>query len=94
MNQKEIDAKRYWTPRILLMTVTLHVCGLGLWYFVTSWMSDIKTEVREIHSELTAEIHQATDRRLVWTAWKQETIDHVANMEDRIVRLERKSAMR
>lgn len=94
MTQKEIDAKRYWTPRLGLITVVLNIAGVGLWWFVTGWMTDIKTEVKEIHAELKSEIHEISERRLVWTAWKQEVIDKVENIDNRLVKVERKSDVR
>lgn len=87
-----VEGHRYWTPRLALITVCLHVGGLGLWWFVTNWMTEIKSDVIAIKSELVLSNAQQSERRIANAAWKTQIADKVENLNMRLALVETKIA--
>lgn len=90
MTPRQIANNRYWTPRIALATFALNIGGVALWWFISTWMTDIKTEVISIHSEMKAESLASTERRIANSIWKQNMADKTDAMDVRLVRVENK----
>lgn len=87
--KEKIDqGHRYWTPRLVTGTFFFNLCMLGLWYFVVNWMTEIKSDVKDIQSGFKSAQIETSERRIAMAAWKQNTTDKIDNIDTRLVRVE------
>lgn len=86
---KTVAGQRYWTPRLGLANVVFNIGGMILWFFVTNWMTDIKSDLKDIKGEVKTQISETNNRRIIAAAWRQNATDRMDSIETRLVKLER-----
>lgn len=90
MTPKEIEGRRYWTPRLLTANNVLTAGSVVLWFFVSTWVLDIKKSIQDDHFEVQNIEALMADRHVAGAIWKTAMEDKVQYIEVRLARVEKK----
>lgn len=90
MTPREIEGKRYWTPRILSVNTVLGAGGIVLWFFVSMWVTDIRKSNDDIKNDVKNLAIVLEERHGNAIVWRQEYKDRVDGIDTRLVKVERR----
>lgn len=88
--QKQIEGKRYWTPIFSLMSTCIGVLSFVLWFFVSTWILDIKGSIQQDHTDITNITAVMAERHTTASIWRTATSDRIDYIDGRLKMVENK----
>lgn len=87
--EKLHNSQRVWTPRLLSANTILQAGAIVLWFFVSSWVLDIKTSVNKNNDSIDNIKVVMSERSTAAAIWRQSTTDRIGFIDDRLVKVEK-----
>lgn len=94
MTPKEIEGKRYWTPKLVSYTLVSQVISVGILgsiaYLSVLWMDTTTKGITEVRAEITLLATTIGERHTRSEVWRQATTDRMDGIQDRLAFVEKK----
>lgn len=89
-SERMYQSQRKWTPRLLSASTVLSAGGIILWFFVSSWVLDIKTSIQKTENNFDNLNTLIAERHTSAEIWRTATTDRINYIDGRLALVENK----